>query len=162
MNAKDVIRTTLQTGQSIVDQYLADLDDRDLLLRPVPQANHIAWQLGHLVASEREMVGALGHEMPELPAGFVEAHSPDNARSDGPRGFSQKQEYLDLMQRMRAGTLAALDRTPEADLEQPGPEAMRSYAPTVGAVFNMVGVHLLMHVGQFVPVRRKLGKPIAI
>ncbi len=34
-------------------------------------------------------------------------------------------------------------------------------APTVGAGFALMGNHMLMHVGQFVSVRRKLGKPIA-
>ena len=39
---------------------------------------------------------------------------------------------------------------------------MREYAPTVGAVLNLIGVHDLMHAGQFVPVRRMHGKPIRI
>ena len=41
-------------------------------------------------------------------------------------------------------------------------EAMRDYAPTIGAVFNLIGLHAMMHAGQFVPVRRMLGKPILI
>ena len=38
-------------------------------------------------------------------------------------------------------------------------EAMRDYAPTVGAVLLLIGNHWMMHAGQFVPVRRKLGRP---
>ncbi len=34
--------------------------------------------------------------------------------------------------------------------------------PTLGAVLLLAGSHVLMHSGQFVSVRRKLGKPIAI
>ena len=56
--------------------------------------------------------------------------------------------------------LAALAATPETDLDQPSPEPMREYAPTIGVVFNLVGMHMMMHAGQFVPVRRKLGKPV--
>jgi hypothetical protein len=37
---------------------------------------------------------------------------------------------------------------------------MRAYAPTVGAALTMLGAHPMMHAGQFVTVRRKLGKPI--
>jgi hypothetical protein len=36
---------------------------------------------------------------------------------------------------------------------------MRQYAPTVGIVLMLLGSHGLMHAGQFVPIRRKLGKP---
>jgi len=34
--------------------------------------------------------------------------------------------------------------------------------PTVGATFNLIGSHVGMHVGQFVSVRRKLNKPVAL
>ena len=45
------------------------------------------------------------------------------------------------------------------DLDKPGPESMREYAPTVASVLMLLGSHWLMHAGQFVPIRRKLGKP---
>jgi len=60
---------------------------------------------------------------------------------------------------MKAATLAAIDATPESSLDQPGPESMREYAPTVSAALLILGTHWLMHAGQFVPIRRKLGKP---
>jgi len=162
MNARDAIRLTLNTADFVLHEYLKDLSDSDLLLRPVEGMNHIAWQLGHLVCSEREMISALGHAMPELPAGFAEAHSREGAASDDRGRFAGKDTYLSLLKDMHRAALKALDATPELDLDKPGPESMRSYAPTVGSVFNLVGVHILMHVGQFVAVRRKLGKPITI
>jgi hypothetical protein len=36
---------------------------------------------------------------------------------------------------------------------------MREYAPTKAATFMLFGNHLVMHAGQFVPIRRKLGRP---
>jgi hypothetical protein len=65
---------------------------------------------------------------------------------------------LDLAAKAKAASLAALDSIPESKLDDPGPENMREYAPTVAAVLTMVGTHWLMHAGQFVAVRRKLGK----
>ena len=49
----------------------------------------------------------------------------------------------------------AIDATPDKDLDNPGPEEMRQYAPTVGSVLLLLGSHWLMHAGQFVPIRRK-------
>jgi hypothetical protein len=162
MNAKDAIKSALGTADFVLNEYVKDLSDAELLLRPVEGMNHIAWQLGHLVCSEQQMISALGHAMPELPAGFAERHGTEQAASDDRARFASKDKYLGLLASMHRGTLQALDATPEADLDKPGPESMRSYAPTVGAVFNMIGPHILMHAGQFVAVRRKLGKPIVI
>ena len=48
MNAKDVIRGLFGMNDFVLNEYLKDMSDTDLLIRPVPGANHIAWQLGHL------------------------------------------------------------------------------------------------------------------
>ena len=63
------------------------------------------------------------------------------------------------MAQMKAASLAAVEATPESDLDKPAPEPMRQRIPTVGAVLMMLGSHWLVHAGQFVPIRRKLGKP---
>ena len=66
------------------------------------------------------------------------------------------------MQEQRAATFAALDALADADLDKESPEAMRAYCPKVADVFNLIGIHLVMHAAQWVPLRRKLGKPILI
>jgi hypothetical protein len=156
MNARDVIRNSIEAAQQIAQGYLEDLGEADLLVRPVPQANHIAWQLGHLVEAEHEMVNAAcPGSMPALPAGFKEKHTKEAAKLDDPKAFCTKAEYLKLWSEQRAGTLAALDKLTEADLDKPSPV---HFVKTVGALFNMMGVHPLMHVGQWAIVRRKLGR----
>jgi hypothetical protein len=81
------------------------------------------------------------------------------AACDDPAKFATKTEYLALLDEAKAASLAAVDATPESDFDRPGPESMREYAPTVGVVLLLLGSHVLMHVGQFVPIRRRLGKP---
>ncbi len=158
MTATDAIKKTMALCRQLTLDYVNDLKDADLLVRSVPGANHIAWQLGHLISSEREMMSALGHQMPDLPPGFAEAHTKETATSDDPAKFRRKDEYLELMEQMRAATLTALDATPEADFDKPAPESLRHFAPTVADLLTLVGVHQIMHAGQFVPIRRKLGK----
>jgi len=138
--------------------YVQDLSDADLLLRPVPGMNHIAWQLGHLITSSKGMLGMLGQPVPALPAGFEESYTKETAVSNDPAKFATKNVYVDLAEKTKAASLAALDAIPENKLDDPGPEPMREYAPTVAAVLTMLGAHWLMHAGQFVAVRRKLGK----
>lgn len=162
MTAKDCIRTSLEMAHWITREYLSDLSDADLFIRPVPGMNHLAWQLGHLVVSEREMMTQIGGAMPDLPPGFAEAHSRESCGSDDAARFLKKDSYLALLRSMHDATLTALDAAPDARLDEPAPESMRSYAPRVGDVFRMIGEHELMHSGQFVAVRRKLGKPVKI
>jgi hypothetical protein len=159
MSLKNHIRWLVESCHRITGSYVQDLTDADLLLRLVPGMNHIAWQLGHLIASTEKMLGWVGQPGPALPAGFAEAHSKETAACDDPKKFATKEVYLDLMAKAKAASLAAVDAIPESNFDDPGPEAMREYAPTVAAVLTMLGTHWLMHAGQFVAVRRKLGKP---
>jgi hypothetical protein len=159
MNAKQAIQTALQGSQHIVTMFIGDLSDADLLVRPVPSANHIAWQLGHLIVSEQGLGKALpGVAYPELPAGFDTQHNGKNAASDS--GFGTKSDYLNFFGKTREATLAALNKLSEADLDKPNTGPVAQFAPTLGALFLLVGNHGLMHAGQFSVVRRKLGKPV--
>ncbi len=160
MNANEAIKNNIEFCRMVLGHWTGDFSDADLMVRPTPEANHTAWQLGHLISSEAHMVSELGHTSVELPEGFAESHSKEAATSDDAAKFLKKDEYAALMTKVSDATLAALDATSEDDLDKPAPEAMREYAPTVGALFNLIGTHLLMHGGQFVVVRRKLGKPV--
>jgi hypothetical protein len=160
MHASEAIATALKSTQGMMNDYLKDLSDADLLVRPVPGANHIAWQLGHLIEAECGMGAVTGGKYPELPAGFKEQHSAKNAAVDPPKGFGTKADYLKLFNKVREATLTNLAKLTDADLDKPTPGNMASYAPNFGALFVLLSSHDLMHGGQFTVVRRKLGKPV--
>lgn len=163
MNANDVIRQTLLTSVHVLKSYVGDLTDTELLQRPGTGCNHLAWQLGHLIASECQLLNAVKPgAAPELPTGFAEAHCQTTTACDDPTKFYTKQQYLELIDKVNAATLAALDSFSETDLDQPSPEHFRKMFPTMGALFILIATHPMMHAGQFVPVRRALGKPIVI
>jgi hypothetical protein len=163
MNAHDAIRAALHVSDMVLNSYVGDLSDTDLLQRPAPGCNHLAWQLGHLISSESDLLNQIASGAgAELPDGFAERHSKEAASDDTPQHFCTKQEYLDLLRQVHAATLGQLDKLSEADLDQPGPERLRDFFPTVGHIFVLIATHGLMHAGQFVPVRRALGKPVTI
>ncbi len=162
MNAKDLLRYNVTFTHQITRKYLDDVTDQELLVRAVPGSNHLAWQLGHLVASERSLLEAIGADVPDLPEGFAETHGKDNVDSDDPSQFLTKAEYFKLMDQMHQAAEAAIDKTDEAGLDAPSPEKLRGFFPTVGSVLLMTGSHEMMHSGQMATIRRKLGKPIVI
>jgi uncharacterized damage-inducible protein DinB len=162
MKATEAIQGALRGTQNIMGMYLADLSDADLLVRPVPNANHIAWQLGHLIDSERSCVTSVFPDAryPELPPGFSEKYTKEASRNDAATAFHTKAEYLKLFNHVREATLAAVGKLSDADLDKPNKGQMAQFAPTIGALLLLVSNHTFMHGGQFTVVRRKLGKPV--
>ena len=161
MNAKDAIRSSANLSSTVLKTYISDLDDADLMRRPSAGCNHLAWQLGHLISSEVQLLEkAAPGRGTKLPAGFAEAHSKEACKNDDPAKFHGKSTYVDLFDKVRAASLAALDDYAPSDLDNPAPEDIREFCPTMGDLFGLIAAHPLMHAGQFAVVRRQLGKPI--
>ena len=80
---------------------------------------------------------------PALPEGFEAAHAQDEAstHSDDSSRFLKKDEYLALFKKMRAATIAALDKFTNADLDKPTQGKMAQFAPTAGDMFLLVSNH---------------------
>jgi hypothetical protein len=159
MDTKQLIRSNLSQADFTVNAYLADLTDEELLVRPVPGINHIAWQWGHLIASEAYLIGQVcpGFKSP-LPADFAGKFTNDTAKIDDASAFPKKEDYQRLAKETREATVAALEKLPVADLDKPASK-VPPLAKDVAGVFLLVGGHWLMHAGQWAVTRRKLGRP---
>jgi hypothetical protein len=156
MDAKGAIKMGIDMGKTISLGYLEDLTDKEMLHRPCPGANHINWQMGHLIASENHMINlATPGSMPALPEGFAEKYSSEMAMSDDPAKFCKKEELLKVFEEQRAGTLKALEAFPEGELDQPSGVG---YASTKAHLFDMQDSHWVMHAGQWAVIRRQLGR----
>ncbi len=160
MDSREAVRIGLDMSQMVALAYVDDMTDDELMKRPDPGCNHIKWQFGHVISSDRQMIEAVAPgSMPALPDGFADRYSKETATSDDPTAFDSKEELLSAYHEQRAGALAALDGLTDEDLSRAAPEEMQAYAPTVGAAFSMLGSHLMMHAGQWAVVRRQLGRP---
>lgn len=156
MNARDAIKISIDMGKTIGGGYLSDLNDQELMHRPCPGCNHINWQLGHLIASEHQLIEKyLPGSMPALPAGFAEKYTKETATIDDPKKFCNKAELMKTFEQQRAATLAALAKVTDAELDKPSGIPQFS---TLGAVFELQGSHWLMHAGQWAVIRRQLGR----
>lgn len=162
MNANDILKYNIKLCHSVTKMYLEDVSEEEMFVRAVDGSNHLAWQLGHLIGSDAQMLAMVGGNPPALPDGFAEAHGKETINDDDRSHFKTKAEYLDLMNQLNEAAIAFIDGLTEEDFAKPGPEEMRAYMPTVGTVLLMLGSHEMMHTGQFAAIRRKLGKPIVI
>lgn len=156
MDAIQAIRLSIAAGEAVCMRYLADLTDNEMMQRPAAGCNHINWQVGHLIASEHEMIEHVAPgSMPPLPTDFAARYSKEQAASDVQAEFLPKEQLLQIFQEQRAGTLAALDKISTAELDR---STGVEYAPDVASMFSMQGSHWLMHAGQWAVVRRQLGR----
>jgi len=131
MTGVDVIRTALQSTQQLLNWFLGDLADADLLVRPTPGANHIAWQMGHLIRSE---IGLVKEQLPDavfppMPEGFDKQHGKETQAAEPPAGFLPKARYLELFNSVRQATIAAVGKLSDADLDRPTAGTMARIAP---------------------------------
>ena len=161
MNGREAIKAALESTRDNLGWFLNDFSDADLLVRPVPGANHAAWQVGNVIGGDIFLVTAElpDTKYPELPAGFADLHGAAGAGKDD--GFLTKAEYMKIFNEVRGVTVAAVGRLTDADLDRPTGEKMQAWGvPTLGHLFLMASNHTLMHSGQFSVIRRKLGKPV--
>jgi len=166
MNAIEAIQAAAATSDMVLKSYVGDLEDAELMKRPHSGCNHLAWQLGHLISAETQMLEMLKPgAAPALPEGFAEKHSKETCGDNEPSHFHTRDEYLALYEKVRAASAGAIATLSDADLDAPNPhpdENFRKMFPTAGSMWVLAATHPLMHAGQFVPVRREGGKPVVI
>ncbi|MDP9172423.1 MAG: DinB family protein [Planctomycetota bacterium] len=161
MNTVELAADVLQRNVMFLTSTVADFSDSDFLVRPCPGANHATWQLGHLICSETRMINGVAPGAGyKLPDGFEQKFKKETASIDDPAFFPRKDEIVDLFTKARGATIAWIRTLSEADLAKNAPEGLQRMAPTVGHMLWLTNSHLLMHVGQFQVIRRKLGKPV--
>jgi hypothetical protein len=120
MDIKQAITATLAHSDAICDAYLADLTPAELFARCVPGVNHIAWQVGHLIASEYHLAATAAPGTPNpMPAGFAERHKKPAATCDDTAAFCSKEEYRAIGKQVRAATLKTVEGMSAADFDRP-------------------------------------------
>jgi uncharacterized damage-inducible protein DinB len=162
MRANQVVKNALSSTQDAMLMIMSDLSDADITVRPVPGANNIAWQLAHLTNAEKYLLGDQlpGAQYPDVPAAIATLGNERTGKVDPAEGYLPKAQYLEWFGKMRAATIAAVEKLTEADLDRPTTNTMAKFAPTLGELLILTANHTLMHGGQFTVVRRALNKPL--
>ena len=157
-NSELYSKNILQT-KGMIDMFLKDFSDADMLFRPAKTANHAIWQMGHLANSVRSMVTTCDPSV-VFPFQDDTRFGKSKASIDDPAFFPNKAELVGQVRsgdghRSRVGS-----KLSDADLAKPTPERMQAFVPTVANLAILLASHPFMHMGQFTVTRRALGKPI--
>src|ERR1700748_1237124 len=93
MSNAELFSKNILQSKGIVDMFLKDFSDADMLFRPAKTANHAIWQMGHLSNSVRGMVAACD---PSVAFAFEDdtRFGKSKASIDDPAFFPTKAELL--------------------------------------------------------------------
>src|SRR3954452_5007092 len=99
MNGREAIQAALTLTKGNLAMYVKDFSDADLLVRPVPGANHAAWQIGNVIGGDIYFIAPELPDTPypQLPPGFADLHGSKGTAKD--EGFLTKAEYLALFEK---------------------------------------------------------------
>ena len=159
MNFKDAVRTQFTVADFMVDKYLADLTQSELLTRPAPDANHIAWQLGHLISAETRLIEAAAPgSMPACPTVFTKGIPKIRPRAITRPIFSLRKSTSSLPNPCGQRRSKRLDAQSESDLDRPVTGRLPPWIKCAGDCFVTAAGHWVLHAGQWVVLRRKLGR----
>src|SRR5258708_26645987 len=102
MPQNELIADVIRRDLGFLQMTLNDMTDAELAQRPVPSANNALWQLGHLIASDAQMINACaGRTIVELPAGFTDRYKKETAGENDPAKLGKKIDLLALFERNR-------------------------------------------------------------
>lgn len=160
MNAKDLIRLSLESSRNWLTMLALDLKDSPTATAGGLPA-HPVWILGHAVDGEMGMVCGwiLGEEpaRPEWKPLFGQGSQPVADAS----AYPSIPELAAEWEKVRARTLQVLGSMSEADFDKPSkaPAGLAHIFGTVGQCFTMLSLHTAFHAGQIADIRKFLGRP---
>ncbi len=153
--------TQLAFTQFAIVRNIAGVTHEESLRRPLPDASHMNWVMGHIINGRSGMLRLLG----EAPVWSDDEAAPyrggaDLLPADGYRDFA---EIVGLFQGSQDGLIAALKRaTPEQwNAVAPREHVLRE-GMTAGEMVSALVFHEAYHAGQVGMLRRLIGKAGAI
>lgn len=154
-----LIANPLRVSQGMMNKHLEGLSPEQYLHRAVPGSNCTAWLLGHLILTDRSALTGLKPDasLPELPAGF-EARFSREPGAPAASDFGDVTLLAPLFNQSRDALIAAVEQasvdTLQAPLEKPHPRFK-----TAAEKMQLMGLHVVLHIGQISTIRRSLGMP---
>jgi uncharacterized damage-inducible protein DinB len=154
----DVIVFSLKASQKRFHSYVDDLKPAEFEAQPIPGVNSVAWMLGHLALTDRRIIGLLGGQVPELPAGFEDKFKTTKQAAGEQKGLGDPKELLAIFDAQRTKLIETVEAADAATLNKPMPNPHPLFG-TVGEAAAFMAIHYGLHAGQVTVIRRALGYP---
>ena len=159
MSQRDLLLSVFKRGAGMLPRHLADFSDEDMLARPVPGANHVAWQLAHVAHFTGKLLTSLGLHVPQLSKVLADG-GRDVAHIDDPEHFPTKAEFLEFFDAAYRAIIDLIEMMSDEQLSAPMPGGNPAAPQSLAFHLLMQPMHMTMHIGQIQVIRRALKKPV--
>ena len=131
-----------------LEKALADIPATDVAVQPRGVVNHAAWTLTHLCVANDFLLQLLGESM-LCPAGWAEVAKPGTIPQPDASMYPSLAESLTTIHQQRKQIVEAVTRADPETFNQPAPDALRDFAPTLGHIITyLLAVHTHYHLAQ--------------
>ena len=154
----EAIEFCLVKSLAMIHRMVDDLKPEEFEKQPCPGGNCASWILGHLLLTERRVLGMLGQAVPPLPPGFEEKFATTRQAAGVQSGYGDPKLLVSEFDRHRQLLVEAIRQADQKQLET----ALENPHPLFGKIGEaamFMGLHVMMHVGQLSTIRRVLGYP---
>lgn len=156
--ATQLLVRSLSASQMLLHRYTGDLKGDEFLHRATPNANCVAWTLGHLVLTDRMALKRFGvPDLPPLPDGFEKRFSRDEGCPQASE-FGDVAHLMPLFDAHRNLLIETVKRATPHELDEPVDKPHPMFG-NLAEVANFMAIHTTMHAGQITITRRSLGRP---
>ncbi len=152
----------LTVARGWTQDLLEDIDESAWFDMPAPGINHVAWQVGHLAASQVALihVRCFAKDYDRCaPAGFREKFGKGSSPLADPSAYPGVAEIRAAFDRIQTEAIDLIAAMSESDLNSPaGAEPHPLFSTKQGAIAT-TALHETFHAGQIALLRRLAGKP---
>ncbi|MGA7342869.1 MAG: DinB family protein [Terracidiphilus sp.] len=140
-------------NSKFLENSVKDLAPEEWLRRPCATANHVAWIVGHVIWTRKQLLRRLGKEWSQP---WMEQFAR-GTKLDEDAAYPAPDALLDAWRESSALLEDALASVPEDALAQPSTNGAPSADGKVSGVVNFLAIHETYHGGQISYLRSWLG-----
>lgn len=161
MTITDLLVERLMLARKWTELLLADIEEFRWFEMPCSPTGHVAWQVGHLAASQIVLVHHRCGDRPlaeALPEAIRLMFGRGSTPVADPTRYPPISEIRSLFERTQQEVIGMVRRFSVTDLESPaGTEPHPMFTTKAGAI-SMAFMHETFHGGQIAMLRRAFGK----
>lgn len=161
MTTIDLLIERLIAARRWTTSLLADFEESRWFDCPAPGIQHIAWQVGHIAASQAVLIHNRCFNIPmaeAVPASFTQQFGRGSKPVGDPAAYPPISEIRRMFDGMQADCLKRVRQMTESDLELPAFGDPHPMFAKRGEAVGMAAMHEAFHAGQIALTRRLFGK----
>jgi hypothetical protein len=157
----DLLIDRIATARTWTRNLLSDIEESRWFESPAPGVQHVAWQVGHLAASQVVLIHSrcfARKQTDVLGEPFVKQFGRGSAPVPDATAYPPIAEIRRVFDAIHVEGIQLIRTLSDADLQQPTHGDPHPMFVTKGQCIGMVAMHESFHAGQIALTRRIFGK----